>query len=85
MFVCCKCSVLSGRGLCDKLIIRPEDSYRLLRVVVCDLETSSMRGLWLTGCCSAKKKKTINNILISRILLCFHNWKSHPSVKKLPL
>jgi len=31
---------LSGRGLCDELIIRPEESYRLRGVVVCDLETS---------------------------------------------
>ena len=38
MFVCCECCVLSGRGLCDELITRPEDSYRLLCVVVCDLE-----------------------------------------------
>jgi len=33
---------LSGRGLCDELIIRPEESYRLCCVVVCDLETSRM-------------------------------------------
>jgi hypothetical protein len=32
--------VLSGRGLCDELITRPEESYRLCRVIVCDLETS---------------------------------------------
>jgi hypothetical protein len=32
--------VLAGRGLCDELITRPEESYRLWRVVVCDLETS---------------------------------------------
>jgi hypothetical protein len=32
--------VLSGRGLCDKLITRPEESYQLRCVVVCDLETS---------------------------------------------
>jgi len=38
MFVCCECSVLSGRGLCDELIIRPEESYRLWCAVVCDLE-----------------------------------------------
>jgi len=31
--------VLSGRGLCDELITRPEESYRLCCVVVCDLET----------------------------------------------
>ena len=42
IFVCCKCRVLSGRGLCDELITRPEESYRLWCVVVCDLETSRM-------------------------------------------
>jgi hypothetical protein len=35
MFVCC---VLSGRGLCDELITRPEESCRLSSVAVCDLE-----------------------------------------------
>ena len=39
IFVCCECRVLSGRGLCDELITRPEESYRLW-CVVCDLETS---------------------------------------------
>jgi len=29
--------VLSGRGLCDELITRPEESCRLCCVVVCDL------------------------------------------------
>jgi len=38
--VCCECCVLSGRGLCDELITRPEESYRLWCVVVCDLENS---------------------------------------------
>ena len=32
--------MLSGRGLCDELFTRPEESYRLWCVVVCDLETS---------------------------------------------
>jgi hypothetical protein len=45
MFVCCECCVLSGRVLCDGLIIRPEESYRLWRVVVCDQETSYARRL----------------------------------------
>ena len=40
IFVCCECRVLSGRGHCDELITRPEESYRLCCVVVCDLETS---------------------------------------------
>ena len=34
--------MLSGRGLCDELITRPEESYRLWCVVVCGLETSRM-------------------------------------------
>jgi len=38
IFVCCECCVLSGRGLCDGLITRPEESYRMWCVVVCDLE-----------------------------------------------
>jgi len=38
VFVCCECCVLSGTGLCDGLITRPEESYRLWRVVVCDQE-----------------------------------------------
>ena len=42
IFVCCECRVLSSRGLCDELIARPEESYRLWCVVVCDLETSRM-------------------------------------------
>jgi hypothetical protein len=37
MFVCCEYCVLSGRGLCDELITRPEESYRMW-CVVCDLE-----------------------------------------------
>ena len=40
IFVCCECRVLSGRGLCDELITRPEESFRLCWVVVCNLETS---------------------------------------------
>jgi hypothetical protein len=39
MFVCC----VSGRGLCDELITRPEESCRLWRVVVCDQETTWAR------------------------------------------
>jgi len=55
MSVCCECFVLSGRGLCDELITRPEESYRLWCVVVCDLETSWMRSPWPTGGLSRPK------------------------------
>ena len=50
---------LSGRGLCDGLITRPEESYRLWCVVECDLETSCMRRSWPTGGCRARKKQKI--------------------------
>ena len=55
MDVCLLCCVMSGRGLCDEVISRPEESYRLWCVVVCDLETSYMRRPRLTGGCRAKK------------------------------
>jgi len=38
---------LSGRGLCDELITRPEESYRLWCVVVCDLETSRIGASYI--------------------------------------
>jgi len=38
MDVCDGCCVLACRGLCDELITRPEESFRLRCVVVCDLE-----------------------------------------------
>jgi len=40
MSVCWDCCVLSKKSLCDELIARPEQSYRLWCVVVCNLETS---------------------------------------------
>jgi len=57
MFVCCECFVLSDRGLCDGLITRPKESYRLWCVVVCDLETQRMRRPWPTLGRSATKRK----------------------------
>jgi len=52
--------VLSGRGLCDELISRPRESYRLWCVVVCDRESSTLRRPWPTGgCCVTVKKKCL--------------------------
>jgi hypothetical protein len=36
MLVYCECCVLSGRGLCDGPIPRPEESYRLWCVIAYD-------------------------------------------------
>jgi len=57
--VCVECCVLSGRRLCDGLITRPEESYRLSCVAVCNLETSRMRRPWpaLGRSATGKKKK----------------------------
>jgi len=48
--------VLSGRGLCDELITRPEESYRLWCVVVCDLETPRMGAPYIYDISSLRVK-----------------------------
>jgi hypothetical protein len=50
--LCCECCVLSGRGLCDLPITRPEESYRLWCVILRDVETSRVRRLWPALGCS---------------------------------
>jgi len=66
MFVYCECCVLSGRGLCDELITRPEESYRVSCVVVCDLETSWMRRPRPTRGLSRHEKKITQNCNFSK-------------------
>ena len=58
IFVCCKCRVLSGRGLCDELITRPEESYRLCCFVVCDPETSRMGAPYIYDISRLRVKET---------------------------
>jgi hypothetical protein len=50
---------LSGRGVCDELITRPEESCRLWFGGVCGLETSRMRRPWTALGRSAIEKKNI--------------------------
>ena len=65
IFVCCECCVLSGRGLCDELITRPEESYRLCCVVVCDLETSrTMKAMTRVGSQRHRKKNVSSGSII---------------------
>ena len=59
IFVCCECRVLSGRGLCDELITRPEESYRLSCVVVCDLETSRMGASYIYDISRLRVKESV--------------------------
>jgi len=60
IFVCCECCVLSGRGICDKLITRPLESYRLWCVVVCDLENlKNEEAMTRVGSQRYRKKKIL--------------------------
>ena len=77
MSVSCECCVLSGGGLCDGLITRPEESYHFVCacVCVCDLETSRIRRSWPALGCSIREKK-INTTVLTYILLCI-SFKAH--------
>jgi len=83
MFVCCECFVLSGRGLCDGLIIRSEESYRLWRVVVCDQETSQARRL--------KPTRDRLIVVVSKSYIIRHRhrvgilWTNDPPVAEAPI
>jgi len=66
IFVCCECRVLSGRGLCDELIPRPEESYRLWWVVVCDLEISRMGAPYIYD---------INSLKVNNLTLILLTWR----------
>jgi hypothetical protein len=56
MFVCCECCMFSGRGLCDGLIARPEESYRL----------------WCVVCVCVISKNLVNEEAIARVGLQRH-------------
>jgi len=70
MFFCCDCCVLSGKWSLRR-ITRPEESYRLSRVVVYDHETAKKNEeakAPLPGCensttmgCNAKKTNITNS------------------------
>ena len=79
MSVRCECCVLSGRGLCDVLITRPEGSYRLQCVAVCDLKTSRMRKPWSHWDAATQEKNILPNGTIkernANCVLNQTNWK----------
>jgi hypothetical protein len=66
IFVCRDCRVLSGRGLCDELITRTEESYRLCCVVVCDLEKSRIGALYIYD---------IRNLRVNDLTLILLTWQ----------
>ena len=58
--------MLSARGLCDELITRPEESYRLCYVVVCDLETSGIGAPYIYD---------IRNVRVNDLTLILLTWR----------
>jgi len=59
MFVCCECCVLSGGGLFDGLITRPEECYRVFCVWVWSRNLNNeepLAQLW-GGCCAMERQK----------------------------
>ena len=71
MFVCCECCVLWGRGLCVGLITRPEESYRVWCVIVCDLESSWMWKPWPNGAVAPPPPKKCTTHHSSNTVLLF--------------
>jgi len=49
MSLTCECYVLSRRGLCGGMIIRPGESHRIWRVFECEREASMMRRMLRHG------------------------------------
>jgi hypothetical protein len=84
MFVCWETCMISSRGLCDELITRPGESYRLWCVIVCDLETSWMRRSWPTGELLPQKQNKKNLYLCEMIVHIF-NFRSlyRPNPKEM--
>jgi len=73
IFVCRDCRVLSGRDLCDELITRPEESYRMCSVVVRDLETSRMGAPYLYD---------ISCLRVNDLTFILLTWKKWSTPKK---
>jgi hypothetical protein len=68
LFVLCECCVLSGIVLCDELITRPEESYRLRCVVVCDLENLVNEDAMTCGASQGHREKQLG--VDNELVLC---------------
>ena len=68
IFVCCECCVLSGRGFGDKLITRPEESYRLWYVWVWSRNLKNEEAMTHCGSqCHRKKKNYLPTTKFPRV------------------
>jgi hypothetical protein len=74
MNVCREYCVLSDLGLCGELITRPEESYWLWCVIVCDIETLWMRRPWPLGAVAPPPQKSWPiEIYCDVALYCYRN------------
>ena len=83
IFVCCECRALSGRGLWDELVTRPEESYRMCCVVVCDLETSRMSAPYIYDI--SRLRVNIYNQFVSGTVIILSTITSHYYCHTIPL
>ena len=84
------CWVLSGRGLCDELITRPEESYRLWCVVVCDLENlKNEEAMTSVGSQRPGKKVVVNplrrEVSFRNVVFCQILMKMEKSLSNISL
>jgi len=69
---------LSGTGLCDELITRPEESYRLCCVVVCDLETSRIGAPYIYDISNLRVKEiSVMVVMIMMMVMVRFSPNSH--------
>jgi hypothetical protein len=64
--------VLSGKSLCDELVTRPEEFYRLWRVAVCNHETSWHEEAITHAGLHSQRNNNSNIIRISMYLFKFY-------------
>jgi hypothetical protein len=69
--------VLSGRGLWDELITRPEESYRLWCVVLCDLENIKNEEAMTRAGLQRHKKKY--SVFVFHIIFSLNNIIAFPA------
>jgi hypothetical protein len=74
MSVCCECCVLSGRGLCDGLITRLEESYRVWCDWVWSWSVEKWGGLGPQGAVEPLEKKILLFIYLFILFLNLNNY-----------
>jgi hypothetical protein len=71
MSVSCDCCVLSGRGLCDEMVPRPEESYECVVSKKCVIVKSRKmrRPRPPRGCRAIEKKSTVSSYSLKQTVM----------------